>query len=125
MSYATDYPAAQIAGLLGDRCVRELRRARPGAAGDTRMVLDRFVINPGALGYWLFAHFGLNIFSDADCARVTDVDPLAESLTVAGVGGGEFRIPHWCYLPTGLEPGDPRPATWPGIPREVEETPHP
>jgi hypothetical protein len=126
MSYATDFPAAQIASLLGERCVAELRQASPQPAADMFTWSDRFVINPGAISYWLFVHFGLNVFNHAEYARVADVNALAEVITLTGEDGGEFRIPHWCYLSTGLlDPDDPRPDRWPGIPHQTEEEPQP
>jgi hypothetical protein len=116
------YPVELITAALGERAVLELKKSHPKRPTDRGFMVDRFVINGGAIGYWLFIHFKLNIFNDADCARVVDVDPLAETITITG--RGEFRIPHWCYIPTGLEFEDPRPANWPGIPRPEEELAH-
>ncbi len=106
------YPAAVIEAALGERCVAEICRAAPQSYADHGIVRDRAVINPGALGYWLFVHFGLNIFADAGAAQVSDIDPLAERVVV---NGKDYLIPHWCYLAVMPEPGDERPRHWPGI----------
>jgi hypothetical protein len=112
------YPAELVEAALGPECVRELRRAKPGSPADTGPARDRFLVNPGAIGYWLYFHFGINIFAAE--ADGIDVDPLGETIAIRGE---RYGLPHWCYLGTGLEPGDRRPARWPGIPRPGETAP--
>lgn len=114
------FPADLYVAALGQRCVGELRRARPQRPSDLGLVRDRYVINPGAIAYWLWYQFDLNIFNNADAARVGKIDPLSETVIISGRGA--YALPHWCYLSTGIEPGDDRSATWPGIaiPRNEE-----
>lgn len=113
---AAVFPAELYEAALGARCVAELNQATPRVWADHGMVRDRYLINPGALAYWLHVHFELNIFAVADDAY--SVDELSELLTI---GEREYLVPHWCYLSTGIEPGDERPRSWSGIPRPESE----
>lgn len=115
---ALRYPRELIEDALGPQCVDELKKAEPQEWQDSSMLHNRFVINAGALGYWLFIHLGVNIFNDKQAEAIT-VDPLSEMITV---WGADYQIPHWCYLSQGILYGDERPSTWPGIRREFGET---
>ncbi len=111
----TVFPALLYEKALGPRCVIQLNDATPRLWADHSMVRDRYLINPGALAYWLSIHFGINVFTAAD--QDYDVDPIGEQIRI---GAETYLIPHWCYLSTGIEPGDDRPRSWPGIPAPVE-----
>jgi hypothetical protein len=113
------YPVERVEAALGEECVRELQQAKPQRPADTGCIRDRFVVNAGAVGYWLFIHFGFNIFA-VESADEIDVDPMAETITVHGE---RYSLPHWCYLNTGLEPGDRRPTYWPGLPKSQRPEP--
>lgn len=111
------FPASLYEAALGGRCVEELKAAMPGQWADHGVMRDRFLINGGALAYWLWHHLQVNIFAIPDDA--IRVDQIGEEVTVNGTS---YQIPHWCYLSTGLEVGDPRPSRWTGIPSPVSTT---
>ena len=100
-----------LVAALGTECINQLCAATPTPPMDTGLVRDRFVLNPGALAYWLWTHFNINVFDPGDAE--IEADPASEVISI--VGQGQYAIPHWCYLSTGLESGDQRPASWPGI----------
>lgn len=109
------FPAAAYEAALGAQVVAELKKARPRQYADHGVLTDRFIINPGAMAYWLHHWFKLNILIP-DNARRVQADPLAETIIVRRTA---YSIPHWCYLAT-IDPADPRPRRWPGIPKPQE-----
>jgi hypothetical protein len=119
---AAQYPTDLIASRLGEKAVAELQKAKPKRWFDAGMLRDQLVINAGALSFWLHYHFQLNIFNDADAARVVDVDPLAERIVIRRSRLTDYCIPHWCYLRTMDLPGDDRPDRWPGVPAPTAST---
>lgn len=109
-------PLNDLEAVLGPRCVNELKAATPQPADDIAFVANRFVINPGALLYWVYHHFGLDMLDLRQIDDMDDLDELSESVTIRGVA---YRLPHWCYLGGIIpDPGDERPTTWPGLPHK-------
>lgn len=111
------FPVELYETALGTRCVDELKAATPGQWADHGTLRDRFLINGGALAYWLWYHLQVNIFAIPDDAL--RVDQPGEEVTINGTA---YQIPHWCYLSTGLEPSDQRPSRWAGIPSPASTT---
>lgn len=72
---------------------------------DHSIIRDRIVINEGVLADWLRDRFQIHTRREAE-ERLTDIDPLAERVTVDGI---DYQIPHECYYSLGMEPGDTRP----------------
>ncbi len=106
------YPIEAMERALGEEVAVELQEAVPEEPSDEGGMADRFAVNPGAIGYWLNYHFGINVFAFNSDNQEIDIDSLGEIVTVRGQ---EYELPHWCYLKTQDTPGDNRPRQWQGI----------
>ncbi|NJN68701.1 MAG: hypothetical protein HC884_19345 [Chloroflexaceae bacterium] len=105
---------------LGTPVCAELRQASPQEPLDSGPMRDRFVLNPGAFAYWLLVHFDLAVlFADDEVLQAISIDRLAETVSIYET---DYHLPHWCYLSTGLEPGDLRPTSWSGFPADIVAT---
>lgn len=98
------YLLAVYESVLGARVCRQLRATPPTERGSPPHP-DRDLLNEGALAYWVLFHCDIVLGLDDDTEAV-ETDPDAEWVRVEDQ---VFALPDWCYLSTGVVPGDPRP----------------
>lgn len=106
------FPVAAYESALGSRVCEELRKAAPREYSDGGGI-QGFFPNPGAIAYWVYIHFQVNVLVYEDEVRV---DSMTEEITVKGES---YLMPYWCFVNYMAEAGDPRPTHWPGIPKEA------